>query len=263
MPYFDNNGVNIHYEVEGEGPDLLVIHGFAANIDYNWRVPQVIATLTDENRLILMDCRGHGQSDKPRTPDQYGRKMVEDITGLMDHLSIDKANFLGYSMGSRLILQLLLEHPDRVKCAILGGFILPPKGGDQSTQRGDVISNAFRAVSIDGVESEVGKTFRQFAEATGADLEALACLMEASTEEGGIYNNPDNLIEELKKIKAPVMTVVGGDDFLPGDKSALADIIPKACHFHIQGKNHINTVGDYKFRMVVKAFLGLVNSGKR
>ena len=81
MPFFDNDGVKIHYEIEGEGPDLVVIHGFAANIDFNWRVPQIIADLKSENRLILMDCRGHGQSDKPRSKDQYGAKMVQDITG--------------------------------------------------------------------------------------------------------------------------------------------------------------------------------------
>jgi pimeloyl-ACP methyl ester carboxylesterase len=263
VPFFDNDGVKIHYEIEGEGPDLVVIHGFAANIDFNWRVPQIIADLKSENRLILMDCRGHGQSDKPRSKDQYGAKMVQDITGLMDHLSIEKANFLGYSMGSRLVLQLLIEQPDRVKSAILGGFVLPQEGNDQSNKRGNAISDAFRASRIDEIKNETGKLFRQFAETTGGDLEALACLMEASSEEGGMYNNPSYLTEELKKIKVPVMTVVGGDDFLPGDKSALADIIPKACHFHIQGKNHINAVGDYKFRMIVKAFLNLVNSGRR
>jgi len=263
MAFYNNDGVNIHYEIEGEGPDLIVIHGFAANIDLNWRMPQVIEALKDENRLILIDCRGHGQSDKPKTPDQYGTKMVQDISGLMDHLSIEKANFLGYSMGSRLTLQLLLTQPERLNCAILGGFVLAPEGDGQTAQRGNAVSNAFRANSIDEIENEVGKAFRQFAESTGADLEALASLMEASTEAGGIYDNPDTLIQELKKISVPVMTVVGSDDFLPGDKTAFANIIPQACHFQIQGKDHLSVVGDDKFKMAIKAFLKLVNSGKR
>jgi len=260
MPLFNNNGVNIHYEIEGEGPDLMVIHGFASSLDMNWRVPGVIRALKEENRLILMDCRGHGNSDKPNSADQYGTKMIQDIVGLMDHLSIEKANFLGYSMGARLTLQLLLNNPERLNCAILGGFVLAPQGSERGASRGNAVSKAFRASSIEEVGSEVGKAFRQFAESSGADLEALASLMEASTEEGGVYDSPDSLNQELKKIKVPVMTVVGSDDFLPGDKTALANIIPKACHFQIQGKDHLNVVGDNKFKMVIKAFLNLVNS---
>ena len=123
MPYFNNNGVKIYYEIEGTGPDLIMIHGFAAYIDINWRLPNWIKTLKDENRLILMDCRGHGKSDKPTDPAQYGNKMLEDIIKLMDHLSIEKSNFFGYSMGSRLTLYTLINNPERVNCAILGGFV--------------------------------------------------------------------------------------------------------------------------------------------
>ena len=56
MPYFDNEGVKIYYEFEGTGPDLVMIHGFSSNIDDNWRAPNWIETLKDENRLILMEC---------------------------------------------------------------------------------------------------------------------------------------------------------------------------------------------------------------
>ena len=141
--------------------------------------------------------------------------------------------------------------------------MLPPVTNSQTAQRGNAVSKAFRAASIDDIDNEVGKAFRQFAEATGADLEALASLMEASTEEGGIYDKQETLAEALKKVNLPVMTVVGSDDFLPGDKTALANIIPQACHFQIQGKDHLNVVGDYKFRMVIGAYLKLINSGKR
>ncbi|TFG21925.1 MAG: alpha/beta hydrolase [Promethearchaeota archaeon] len=100
MPYFDNEGVKIYYEIEGKGPNLVMIHGFAANIEINWKVSNWIKNLKDENRLILIDCRGHGKSDKPTVPAQYGIKMGEDVIKLMAHLSIQKANLFGYSMGS-------------------------------------------------------------------------------------------------------------------------------------------------------------------
>ncbi|MEE8353494.1 MAG: alpha/beta fold hydrolase, partial [Dehalococcoidales bacterium] len=86
MPYCENDGVKIHYEVEGDGPDLMMIHGFAANLEANWRMPGVAGALRDENRLIMMDCRGHGESDKPTDPAMYGTKMTGDILCLMEHL---------------------------------------------------------------------------------------------------------------------------------------------------------------------------------
>ena len=55
------------------------------------------------------------------------------------------------------------------------------------------------------------------------------------------------------------MTVVGSDDFLPGDKTLFAKLVPKACHFQIQGRDHLTVVPDRKFHMVVKAFLNYVN----
>lgn len=254
MPHFENDGVKIHYEIEGEGPDLMMIHGFAASIEFNWRMPRWIDVLKSENRLILIDCRGHGKSDKPTDPSQYGVKMFDDIPKLMDHLSIERANFFGYSMGSMLTLAMLLTKPEKVNSAILGGFILPPPGDDQTADRSKAVVEAFEKGEV---ENEVGKAFRAFAESTGADLGALAAVMKAS---GNIQKELMAGGEGLKSISVPVMTVTGSDEFLPGDPTTLAKIVPKACHFQIQGRDHLTVVGDPKFHMVVKAFLNYVNS---
>lgn len=259
MPYFDNEGVKIYYEIEGTGPDLFMIHGFAANIEINWRQTNWIETLKDENRLILMDCRGHGKSDKPTDPTQYGAKMIEDITKLMDHLSIEKANFFGYSMGSHLTLNLLLLEPQRVNCAILGGFVLPPPGDKQTIFRREFVIDAFKAESIDQVKDEVAREFRRFAEATGGDLKALAAIMMGFIRSAGAEKKLVT-VAALKRISVPVMTVVGSDDFLPGDVTTMAKLVPAACHFQIQGRDHLTVVPDPKFHMVVKAFLNYVNS---
>ena len=261
MPYFDNEGVKIYYEIEGEGPNLFMIHGFAANIDINWRLPNWIKTLKDENRLILIDCRGHGKSDKPTDPVQYGIKMLEDITKLMDNLSIEKANFFGYSMGARLTLYTLINHPERVNCAILGGFVLPPPSDKQTSFRYDSVINAFKAESIEQVKDPMGKEFRRFAESTGADLNALAAVMMAYQQAPeDTYTTRPDYKKVLKKVSVPVLTVVGTDDFLPGDKALFAKLVPNACHFQIQGRDHLTVVPDPKFHAVVKAFLNYVNN---
>ena len=70
MPYTTNQGVRIHYQVEGEGPPLVMQHGFTDSIE-TWYELGYVDTLKHDYRLILVDARGHGHSDKPRTPDAY------------------------------------------------------------------------------------------------------------------------------------------------------------------------------------------------
>ncbi|TFG01963.1 MAG: alpha/beta hydrolase [Promethearchaeota archaeon] len=259
MPYFDNEGVKIYYEIEGTGPDLLMIHGFAANIEMNWKISNWIKTLKDENRLILMDCRGHGKSDKPTDPAQYGLKMGEDVIKLMDHLSIQKANLFGYSMGSRITLNLLIREPNRINCAILGGFVIPPSN-KHTTVRYKSVIDALKAESLDQVKDLIGREFRKFAESTGANLNALAAVMGSYVHQPeDMFTTSGRIKKILRKISIPLLTVVGSEDFLPGDKALIAKLVPGACHFQIQGRDHLTVVPDPRFHMVVKAFLNFVN----
>ncbi|HDZ18924.1 hypothetical protein LCGC14_1444830 [marine sediment metagenome] len=264
MPYFDNKGIKINYEIEGEGPDLLMIHGFASSIEGNWRGPNWIDVLKGENRLILMDCRGHGKSDKPLDPKHYGPKMVDDIVNLLEHLSIEKANFFGYSMGSRLTLNVLLQHPYLVNSAILGGFVMSLPNEEQreaAKKRSLATIAAFKDDNKEKVENPISRGFRQFAESTGGDLKALAAVMEGFyLTSNNQQDSPSEMKKRLKNIEIPLMTVVGTNDFIPGDKTLMAKLVPDACHFQIQGRDHLTVVSDPKFHMVVKAFLNYVNN---
>ena len=260
MPFFENEGVKIHYEIEGNGPDLIMIHGFAANIEINWRLTNWIKTLKDSNKLILIDCRGHGKSDKPTDPAQYGKKMMNDIVKLMDHLSIEKANFFGYSMGGSITFGLLLHEPNRVKSVVLGGFIPSQISREQLEQSNKPMINAFSAESVKQVKNPIAKQFRKYAESTGADLKALIAVMEGFARDvDDIFTSFSEMKLTFKNIKVPVLSVVGSDDALTNNKTLVAELIPGACHFQIQGKDHLTVVPDPKFHMVVKAFLKFVN----
>jgi len=257
MPYFNNEGVNIYYEIEGTGPDLVMIHGFASNIDDNWRATNWINTLKDKNRLILMDCRGHGKSDKPTNPAQYGLKMMEDIIKLLDHLSIGKASLFGYSMGSRLTLNVLLHEPKRVKSAILGGFAL---SDEPTTFIYETIIKALKAENVKQIKNPIAQEFRRFAESRSGNLDALAAVMSAYVQQpDDMFTSKAKIKKNLRKISVPLLTVVGSDDFIRGDKALFAKLVPNACHFQIQGRDHLTVVPDPKFHMIVKAFLNYVN----
>ena len=124
MQHFDSDGLNIAYLDEGEGDPILLIHGFASNVRTNWIGPGWVTMFKQAGRrVIALDNRGHGDSDKPHDPDYYDAAlMAEDARRLLDHLEIEKADVMGYSMGARITAFLSINHPDRVRSAVFGGL---------------------------------------------------------------------------------------------------------------------------------------------
>jgi pimeloyl-ACP methyl ester carboxylesterase len=130
VPFFDSNGVPIHYRVFGEGRPIVLAHGFSANLQRNWVATGWIETLTPLRQVIAFDCRGHGRSGKPGDPAAYAPdEMTDDVTRLMDHLGIERAEVGGYSMGGGTALRALARHPGRFTAGVVGGvgeLRLPP-----------------------------------------------------------------------------------------------------------------------------------------
>jgi pimeloyl-ACP methyl ester carboxylesterase len=119
---FDSNGVQIQYLDQGRGAPVVLLHGFTGSYARHWEAPGVIGALESAGyRVIAMDCRGHGQSGKPHDAGQYGLEMVQDVLRLLDHLHIDRAHIVGYSMGGGIATQLLVRYPGRVKTVTLLG----------------------------------------------------------------------------------------------------------------------------------------------
>jgi pimeloyl-ACP methyl ester carboxylesterase len=121
MPYADNQGIRIHYHVIGNGPPLVLYHGLFANLG-DWYDAGYVWALKYDYRLILIDGRGHGASDKPHEPEDYGVKpLVSDVIAVLDSLHLSKAYFLGYSWGAWVGYGLALYAPERFYALLLGG----------------------------------------------------------------------------------------------------------------------------------------------
>ena len=112
----------MRYTIEGKGEPVVLIHGLYANAQMNWRGPGIIKALARNYQVIALDVLGHGGSGKPKDEEAYGVGMAEDVIRLLDHLKIQKAHLVGYSMGGMITMKLLTRHPDRVRSAILGGM---------------------------------------------------------------------------------------------------------------------------------------------
>ena len=246
MQTFDSDGVEIAFIDEGSGDPILLIHGFASNVNINWVDTGWVKALTGAGRrVVAIDNRGHGASEKHNNPEAYpSPTMAEDARRLLAHLGILRADVMGYSMGARITAFLAMAHPELVRSAIfagLGANMVRGVGGSGP------IAKALEAPTIDDVTNETARTFRAFAESTGGDLLALAACIRASRDK--------ITAEELGTLKLPVLVAVGSNDVIGGSATDLAALIPGAEALVIEGRDHMKAVGDRSYKDGVLAFL--------
>ncbi len=247
MPSFHHNDLEIAYLDEGEGEPIILVHGFASTKEVNWVNPGWVSTLkTAGRRVIALDNRGHGRSARLYEPKAYHTSLLaSDVAALMDHLSIGRADVMGYSMGARITAFLALEHPERVRSAVLGGLGIKLVDG---VGLPETIAVALEAPSLAEVTDPQGRMFRAFAEQTGSDRHALAACIRGTRQ--------TLTAEQVGAIRTPVLVAVGTKDPIAGSAEALADLIPGAKELPIPDRDHMLAVGDKAYKVGVLAFLG-------
>jgi pimeloyl-ACP methyl ester carboxylesterase len=246
MHKFNSDSVEIAFDDQGKGEPVLLIHGFASNGRVNWVNTGWVKTLQDAGfRVITIDNRGHGESEKLYNPDLYSASdMAEDARRLLDHLDIGRAHVMGYSMGARIAAFLTINHPLHVGAAIFAGLasrMITGVGGGAEIARG------LEASSLLDVTDVTARAFRIFAEQTRGDLKALAACIKSSRAK---------ITEEmLANIKNPVLVVVGEKDDVAGDIGPLLAVIPGATGVTLPNRNHMSAVGDKMYKEAVLTFL--------
>jgi pimeloyl-ACP methyl ester carboxylesterase len=246
MPSFTYNDTTIAYLDEGAGDPVVLVHGFASNKEVNWVFPGWIAPLKEAGfRVIALDNRGHGASSKFYETERYHiPEMTKDVIALLDHLKIEKADLVGYSMGARISAYAASHYASRVRSATLGGMGI---NLTQSVSSGNTVAKALEAERFEDVKDQTGREFRKFAEQTKSDLKALAAL---SYSHQRIVPR-----EDAARIRVPVLVVVGTKDDIAGSGEELAELIPGAKFVPLQDRDHMRTVGDTKFKQAVIDFL--------
>jgi pimeloyl-ACP methyl ester carboxylesterase len=242
---FDSDGVRLHYEVEGpeNGMPLVAVHGFASDYRLNWVGSRWQETLTNAGfRVIGLDCRGHGSSDKPHDEAAYSIDILAgDVVRLLDHLAVDSAAYLGYSMGSRIGLEVVITHPKRVRRAVFGGL-----GSAGAISHTAEIAHAF--LSREPTDDPTAQTFYRFAAARPInDLKALAACIKGM--------NPEASPARLAGISTPILVVVGDHDDIARDAPELIELIPTARLVTIAGRDHMTAVTAREFKQAALDFL--------
>ena len=246
MPVFRNGEVEIAYLDEGKGEPIVLVHGFASTKEVNWVQPGWVTTLTRVGRrVVALDNRGHGASSKLYDPAAYhSATMAEDVAALLDHLNIERADVMGYSMGARITAFLAVMQPARVRAAIFGGLGIRLVEGVGLPES---IAFALEAPAPADVKDPTGRMFRIFAEQTRSDLRALAACIRGSRQTLSIA--------QVSGISAPVLVAVGAKDQVAGSATELATLIPGARALDIPDRDHMLAVGDKVYKAGVIDFL--------
>ncbi len=257
--FFDSNGVKIHYVERGEGTPVLLIHGFTANIQLQWVMPGLFDLLSKHYRVIALDNRGHGRSEKPLDPAQYGIEMVEDQVRLLDHLGIKQAHVVGYSMGGFITCKLLTEHPDRVLTATLGGAGWRQKGGpdDQmlieladSLDSGQGMGPLIRFLNPPGRPGPTPEQLQQ--------VNQMVMLLNNPKALAAVIRRWEELLVSEEKIRGntrPVLALIGENDPLKAGVDAMVGIMPNLEVVVLPGADHMSAFGEAMFRDRLLAFL--------
>jgi pimeloyl-ACP methyl ester carboxylesterase len=246
MPSFHNGAVEIAYLDEGEGQPIILVHGFASSSNVNWVYPAWVSELKKNGRrVIAFDNRGHGDSGKLYDAQAYDiGTMAGDISALMDHLNIARADVMGYSLGSRMTAVLAQRQPQRLRSVILGGIGI---GLIEGGGPGENVAAALEAPSLEDVTDPVGRTFRAFADQTRSDRRALAACLRGSRRL--------MTADEAASISVPVLIAVGTADEIAGSADALGEIIPGSQVLNIPNRDHMRAVGDKVYKAGVLDFL--------
>lgn len=256
---FDSNGVELHYSITGDGPPLVVLHGFAASLDA-WRMFGTIDALKGDFQVIALDVRGHGQSGKPHGVERYGLELLEDVVRLLDHLEIPEVHVAGYSMGGMITLKLAATHPERVTSAVVGGFgwyRFGPPGEElmdrvaDSLAAGHGIAPILEALTPVGDEPPSGPQLEQLNRMLTAqnDVQALSACARG-------FRALELSKEELMKLKVPLVCVVGDRDRLKVDVDRLIALRDDVEAVIVPGGNHMTAALSPLFVNTIREFAG-------
>jgi pimeloyl-ACP methyl ester carboxylesterase len=228
MAYANNQGVRIHYKVEGKGgPPLVLQHGYTQNLDH-WYQCGYVDALKAHYRLVLIDARGHGGSDKPHERAAYAWPVgVMDVHSVLDAVGIRQAIYWGYSMGGAIGFGALTIAPERIIALVAGGAAADGSNiGDRLRQVDGSDPEAFVAAFESFMNAPIPPEVR--ANLLAGDTRALAAAAQ----------NRPSLVEQLSQVVRPCFLYAGSQDFVFSRAQATARQIANAKFEILPGLTH-------------------------
>lgn len=245
------DGLRLHYADEGSGQPVVLLHGLTSSTEGNWRRPGIWSQLVDQGRRVIgLDARGHGRSDKPHDPTSYeNAAMVRDVAALLDHLALTLVDLVGYSMGAMTAIRFA-EQDSRVRRLVLGGIGGDPREWGSAERaadwrrRADRILAGLQAEDPDSLTDPLAIRVRRLMEARGNDLAAMAAIQRANRPIGGGV--------DATNVTCPTLVICGEDD-VPAEP--LASALPDGQAYVLPG-DHESVVSEPELAKAIAAFVG-------
>ena len=236
MPFANNGGVRIHYDVEGDGPPLVLQHGVTMSAE-DWREAGYVPALRDSFRLILIDARGHGESDKPHEAGAYASAlMADDVVAVLDDLAVERSRYFGFSMGGQIGFTLGVRSDRRVSSLVLGA-ISPFREEPEKTH----ISATLERIKarLEGREQlpSPNTGWRHalpgFGDRSAAnDQQAMLAAVETLLAE--------DVSQTAMNVRVPCLLWAGDQDLFQGGARRIASQMPKAEFFAVPNAGHMD-----------------------
>ena len=226
--FFDSNGVQIRYQAWGQGPPVVLLHGFGEALE-RWGQTGVVQALSPHFQVIAMDVRGHGRSGKPHDQESYGEELSGNVVRLLRHFGTTKAHIVGYSMGALVALDFAVLHQEYALSVVLGGAgWIPPEALDNFRQQAEAFEQGRVPVR------------------DGADAMALAALLRGQRVLSA---------EDVSSIRVPMAALIGADDGFMAHVQRLSRAFPALQVTVIPDANHATAPSHPKFVEALLAFL--------
>lgn len=244
-----SDGVRIHYQEAGEGVPVVLLHGYTSCCDASWFADGMAKELARTHRVIGIDARGHGRSEKSHDPAKYdGDRMPRDVIEVLDALGVEKAHFHGYSMGGGIVAHLMARHPGRF---ITAGF-----GGSGVRESDEALAAKAAAADPQGVDPDQDAGRAKLAARADRDNEALNAVQD------GRQAKPSTASElDLTTIGFPVLAVNGEFDAPISKTQRLAREVKdfRAVILPGHGHNTVTTAG-FTPRLYIDTVAGFIRA---
>ena len=233
MPFADSKGVNIHYEVEGNGPPLVLLHGLGSSMD-SWVQARYVEPLAADYTVVLVDARDHGQSDKPHGGGPFSVDpdiMSDDIIAVLDHAGIERAHFWGYSMGGKIGYMVGVKYSHRLVSLIIGGAHPCVPKFDYYRLMFQIGIDSGTLAMVNAMEREGGQPIQ------GAERQNLLDSNPQDLYASVAQDKPD-ISTMVGAISVPCLLYVGDNDPNLEQVSECVNLIPQANFEIIEGADH-------------------------
>ncbi|APU29333.1 3-oxoadipate enol-lactonase [Ectopseudomonas alcaliphila JAB1] len=258
MPYFDNDGCQLHYEEYGHGSPLLLVHGLGSSTrDWEYQIP----VLAQHYRVLALDVRGHGRSDKPRETYRIA-DFAEDVAALIEHLQLPPVHLVGISMGGMIGFQLGVDRPELLRSLTIVNS--GPEVKAKSARDWLEIAKRWtlsRLLSLDTIAKALGKLL--FPKPQQAELRRKIEERWPQNDKRAYLASLDAIIgwgvrERLDRITCPTLVISADHDYTPVErKREYVAEMPNARLLVIENSRHATPLDQpERFNNALLAFLG-------